>query len=141
MTQSLASKYFITGALIPAGCPGMFGRGRILGPVNDLGLHYLCEIYAIDSSELTIRNQVIYSLEFLARGDCYLYDDRELWEIESQRVYAGIKELKKQAEAARRKESKQRAALLKKAGISDLVVGADLTDIVEQLSRDVDDEG
>jgi hypothetical protein len=121
--QSLAGKYFITGALIPAGMPGMFGRGKIIGPVNDLALHYLCEIYGIEAQELTIRNQVVYALDFLSRGDVYLYDDRELWEIESQRVHEGIKHIKKQIAAAERRQEKQQRAAMKKAGIQIIAVG------------------
>jgi len=136
MTQSLANKYFITGALIPAGIGGMFGRGRILGPVNDLALHYLCEIYGIDTSELTIRNQVVYSLEFLARGDVYLYDDRELWELESQRVHQAIKELRKQMEQARKKEQKQRDAAMTKLGVQVVDVDA----VIDLINRDVESD-
>lgn len=138
--QSLAGKYFITGALIPAGVPGMFGRGRILGPVTDLGMHYLCELYAIDSSELTIRNQIIYSLDALSRGDVYLYDDRELWELESRRVWDGIKEIKKQVAAAQRKQARQRREALKKAGVEIISVG-DEGDLAQTLERLGDDEG
>lgn len=117
MLQSLANKYFITGALIPAGFPGIFGRGKIIGPVNDLGMHYLCEVYAIDAAALTARSQCVYTLEFLARGDVYLYDDKEIWELEVGRTHAAIKEMQKQIKAAAAKKEQQRAQAMKKLGV------------------------
>ena len=100
-------------------------RGRLLGQVvSELCPLFLCDIYPIDAAELVVRSQTLMPLEQLVQG--WLYDDREIWEIEFREMYARLEAAREAAreaaEKALRAQAKKHAAMLRAAKRQGLVV-------------------
>lgn len=122
--HSLDGKYFtvLTADTDSAGTHGKrLWRGRILGQVvSELCPVFLCDIYPLDAAELVVRSQTLMPLEQLVQG--WLYDDKEIWEIEFREMYARLEAAREAAEKALRAQAKKHAAMLRAAKRQGLVV-------------------
>ena len=116
--QSITSKYFI---IRPGPRNGPVMHGQILGPMNDLGLFYLCDLYAVDPvNSYCPKSQSIIPIEALAGAN--LYDDRVIWLEEWRTIFAAITDASKAVEKVKRSNMRKFNQALK-AGKVSIVAG------------------